>query len=69
MPPMPRPIAVLIGFAGMFVASGYTWTEVKVKIGGMGRIEARLKALEVDARPPDAAAQAEPHHPIAISQS
>lgn len=43
-------IAVLLGFAGMFVAWGYTWAEVKVKVGGIDRLEARLMAVEVEAR-------------------
>lgn len=43
-------IAVLIGFAGMFVAWGYTWAEVKVKVGSVDRLGTRLTAVAVDVR-------------------
>ncbi len=43
-------IAVLLGFAGMFIAWGYTWAEVKVKVGSIDRIDTRLTAVEVDVR-------------------
>lgn len=43
-------IAVLIGFAGMFIAWGYTWAEVKVKVGDIDKLDTRVTAVEVQVR-------------------